>query len=872
MSQLYPVPRGTRETILTASAGQTTFGPVAWLLFDTADVEVASKPVGATLWATLTSGFTVTASESLPGTFSVVFDAGRTAGEQIRIRGKRVHEQTIDVAQGGAIRAQRLDTELARMAAVLQEVRRDADQIPDIAAEVAAELAAVSAAEADASAAAAAVSETNAAASEAAAAASAAGVDLPAVGAGDALKFLRVEPGETGFELTDPPVGQVATLTALEALAPASFGAVVLRGRAAAGDGGGGIFRWDASDLSATLVRASIASSAIDAGTDTITSVAHGLQTGDAGFVSAGVNGLSADTFYYAIRVDADNFKLAASRANALAGTPFDLTDSLNFTFRQAADADEGLYVVADGDPLDGSSGAWARVLDGPVVDSRWFGLAADGATSDSPAIDAALALMPEGTVFLLDGDGTYAATGQINLPSRKSLAALGATIQAVATYPDESAVISLGIGGADQAVTGKLVVDCDDKAKYGVNGFACARARIVDVEILNYEYGLYFTSSPTAPVTDIEIVRPYIHTPGTPAVYPIQINATVAGQNIKGVRIISPRIVGSGGAFSAANDSTADQIAIQGCEDVWIENLVSVAGGENGFVFSRCSQRCTVVGGRSSLHDKNGAQIGSDLCEIDVNTTGDWAVSETLTGQSSGETGVIEAIIDRTGLAEDATRPWRVRLNTLSSGFFTNGENLTNGVTVRDISRPRYTDHVKLIGLDMIDNGIDEGAGGGALSGAFLTRARFVSIIGGLHANIVGTDQQYGVYATDAIWLATGVRYRQLAQGRWNITGADGENHSPSPLAVKAFGQSSSAGVLSNQYGGTMVHTSTGVYTLTLTQALAGITQAIVAATPLHTGNADVVAEVVSTTSIVFRTYAGTTLTNIAFSYEVRE
>ena len=43
-------------------------------------------------------------------------------------------------------------------------------------------------------------SETNAAASEAAAAASAAGVNLPAIGGGDASKLLKVNAGETGYE------------------------------------------------------------------------------------------------------------------------------------------------------------------------------------------------------------------------------------------------------------------------------------------------------------------------------------------------------------------------------------------------------------------------------------------------------------------------------------------------------------------------------------------------------------------------------------------------------------------------------------------------------------------------------------------------
>lgn len=64
------------------------------------------------------------------------------------------------------------------------------------------------------------------------------------------------------------------------------------------------------------------------AATDVITSTAHGLATGDPFVFSAiaGGAGLVISTRYFAIRIDADTFKLAATRALAVAGT------ALNFT------------------------------------------------------------------------------------------------------------------------------------------------------------------------------------------------------------------------------------------------------------------------------------------------------------------------------------------------------------------------------------------------------------------------------------------------------------------------------------------------------------------------------------------------------------
>lgn len=69
-----------------------------------------------------------------------------------------------------------------------------------------------------------------------------------------------------------------------------------------------------------------VAISAVNTGTDTLTAVAHGLLTGDRCRVrnvgGALPTGLTGATDVFAIRTDADNFKLATSNANALAGTP----------------------------------------------------------------------------------------------------------------------------------------------------------------------------------------------------------------------------------------------------------------------------------------------------------------------------------------------------------------------------------------------------------------------------------------------------------------------------------------------------------------------------------------------------------------------
>jgi hypothetical protein len=69
----------------------------------------------------------------------------------------------------------------------------------------------------------------------------------------------------------------------------------------------------------------------VNAGTDVITKASHGMETGDGPVRTSNAGGalpagLAAATDYYFIKVSANTFKLATSRANALAGTAINIT------------------------------------------------------------------------------------------------------------------------------------------------------------------------------------------------------------------------------------------------------------------------------------------------------------------------------------------------------------------------------------------------------------------------------------------------------------------------------------------------------------------------------------------------------------------
>jgi hypothetical protein len=70
-----------------------------------------------------------------------------------------------------------------------------------------------------------------------------------------------------------------------------------------------------------------------DAGTDTLTKTAHGLETGDGQVRTTNSGGglpggLAAGTDYFAIKTGANTFKLATTRALALAGIAIDITSA----------------------------------------------------------------------------------------------------------------------------------------------------------------------------------------------------------------------------------------------------------------------------------------------------------------------------------------------------------------------------------------------------------------------------------------------------------------------------------------------------------------------------------------------------------------
>lgn len=133
MSAIFPIPRQSREAILTAAGGQTAFGPFDFPIFDAHDVQVRIKAPGDDDYTLLSSAdFTIAPAApavSFPALFTLTLDDAATSGTLVWVRGARVPYRLLNATQGGAINSLELEKELDRTSLTLQELRRDIDAI-----------------------------------------------------------------------------------------------------------------------------------------------------------------------------------------------------------------------------------------------------------------------------------------------------------------------------------------------------------------------------------------------------------------------------------------------------------------------------------------------------------------------------------------------------------------------------------------------------------------------------------------------------------------------------------------------------------------------------------------------------------------------
>lgn len=124
MAQPYPISREAREEAVNVGSGVATYGPFDLKIFDIEDVEIWTRPAAGGPWSLVSVVVTKTAGAAFD-TFSITFPAPITSATQYKVLGARVPARSAGVTSGTKLDPDALEKELSKIAAALQELRRD---------------------------------------------------------------------------------------------------------------------------------------------------------------------------------------------------------------------------------------------------------------------------------------------------------------------------------------------------------------------------------------------------------------------------------------------------------------------------------------------------------------------------------------------------------------------------------------------------------------------------------------------------------------------------------------------------------------------------------------------------------------------------
>jgi hypothetical protein len=275
---------------------------------------------------------------------------------------------------------------------------------------------------------------------------------------------------------------------------------------------------------------------------------------------------------------------------------------------------------------LQSGTGAAERTAEDKLKDSisvKDFGAVLTGLVNDGPALQAAIdAVNAAGGGDLLIPKGVLLTNQQINMKEGVTIVGSGrktTVIKAGASITDLFDCASVSDVGFAH-----LTLDPNNNTSFAAVHFVGADdLNITNVYLKNWKYGIVVQSAAATPATNIRLTDVLLDTPGTPAIYPIQISAPadalIAQNYVDGVWLTNATVVGVPGAYSSTNQHTADQFAFQGVRHFYLTNCVSRYGGENGVAISRLSRYGTITGGVIELADGHGLQLGSGFARIGV-------------------------------------------------------------------------------------------------------------------------------------------------------------------------------------------------------------------------------------------------------------
>ena len=306
--------------------------------------------------------------------------------------------------------------------------------------------------------------------------------------------------------------------------------------------------------------------------------------------------------------------------------------------------------------------------------------------------------------------------------------------------------MITLTTGGSNMHILGPGKIDANSNVTtYTVIGTRVTDCSVKETEIVGWEYGICFQCDATNISSDIRIEANKVHAPATAnVVYPIWCNSTTGNSLMKRVFVNYNTVIGTGDAYSASNDSTADQISLHGVDDFECIGNRSIDGGEVGITVSRLSKNGIVKSNIVYGCDADGIDIGSGFVEVTVSDASNFAVSDTLTDTTTSAAGTIAAINGNV-----------VSINSVSGGRYVVGDTVSDGTDTSTITAIDTTRNIRVSGNMCYNNGLDADVTGSAYTGIRCQQTDDISLSENNCYDTQSTQtQDYGLVASQSLGL----------------------------------------------------------------------------------------------------------------------
>ncbi len=324
------------------------------------------------------------------------------------------------------------------------------------------------------------------------------------------------------------------------------------------------------------------------------------------------------------------------------------------------------------------------------------------------------------GTIAL--SDGIYGTARPIKLLSNVAIVGDQKTvIKAMAPIGDAQLRLSLieTPRGQSNCRIANLTLNCDGNVSFAAwSAIAPHALTCENVRVIGWNFGLYFVSSRDRGAEDITIKDTIVRAGGPVQVYPVFISSKVGGKPVRNLTIEGLTINGSRGSYSASNNATADQLALQNVHGFTLKRVESYGAGENGIVVVRGCRDGLLEDIAVAGADGHGLQVGGGGVLATLDNGSNFAKGQKTEGLASEGRAQVDLV--------DGNHVW---LSRLTKRQLRVGEKLRGPHGSARIQELGYCRNIRVVGLTARGNGRNEDGVRGKFADLYISHAEHIDL-----------------------------------------------------------------------------------------------------------------------------------------------